>query len=676
MPGHTTNRRTLSSRTTAGSYRAPVQGIVDFDAFEKGFDSAFDIEAFDREVPEWVKLDQEIGASKFDSGTGTPATGNFEGQTENLHTDVLEQSMIDTYVKNNRTNKYLKGNEEDKERALQDLEALKDFLAKKGTVYTAIGDSNTYDLELSKNAPVLDENGEAIIYKGKNGKDVKLTWGMMNSVHGKPDAKYNRRIEQRSISKGGVDLQPVIGEVITLGEGENAKEYFINYSAINDEYISEHFKIKYNHASNLAQANKKITNPSANQKTKSTTDVEILPGDPEFEIGKTKTKQEVTETISPDYYDALEKLAAEDAKRVFNFVDGVDGIGYSSAINQLFNTNFTFSQDVIDKIKEEIPSGELENFNNFIKQDRNTLTAKRLKTYLTANQSSSPVLKGANLLDLYDDDGKIGIKDVTKKIKVIALQDWYAESVKYTNAPEAYRIDKDTNRAEKIKTSLDEKETIRKRKLEENKGGLSFNFGGIGVDQNLYNVISETDKFGRSDDVAGTLFFTKDLPTGDNQKPRFDQEMLVSVNPSASGGKEKQVIFNLNKGDNKPKFIIYDFGYSMAEDAPRVYLDKEGNPVEKGSRGAIEVIPKTAQEYVQSRFSSEANQNKYSNTINEIYDARKKNFAKKQNFMRNWRRNNPSPQITGETDEDYKIRLKQEELNAYNEAVAALNQNQ
>ena len=239
MPGHTTNRRTLSSRTTAGSYRAPVQGIVDFDAFEKGFDSAFDIEAFDREVPEWVKLDQEIGASKFDSGTGTPATGNFEGQTENLHTDVLEQSMIDTYVKNNRTNKYLKGNEEDKERALQDLEALKDFLAKKGTVYTAIGDSNTYDLELSKNAPVLDENGEAIIYKGKNGKDVKLTWGMMNSVHGKPDAKYNRRIEQRSISKGGVDLQPVIGEVITLGEGENAKEYFINYSAINDEYIIE-----------------------------------------------------------------------------------------------------------------------------------------------------------------------------------------------------------------------------------------------------------------------------------------------------------------------------------------------------------------------------------------------------------------------------------------------------
>ena len=38
MPGHTTNRRTLSSRTTAGSYRAPVQGIVDFDAIEKGFD--------------------------------------------------------------------------------------------------------------------------------------------------------------------------------------------------------------------------------------------------------------------------------------------------------------------------------------------------------------------------------------------------------------------------------------------------------------------------------------------------------------------------------------------------------------------------------------------------------------------------------------------------------------
>ena len=37
-----------------------------------------------------------------------------------------------------------------------------------------------------------------------------------------------------------------------------------------------------------------------------------------------------------------------------------------------------------------------------------------------------------------------------------------AESVKYTNAPGAYRINKDTNRAERIETFLDKKETIRK----------------------------------------------------------------------------------------------------------------------------------------------------------------------------------------------------------------------
>lgn len=562
MPGHTTNRRTLSSRTTAGSYRAPVQGIVDFDAFEKGFDSAFDIEAFDREVPEWVKLDQEIGVSKFDSGTGTPATGNFDGQTENLHPDVVEKSMLNTYVKDKRANKYLKGNEEDKERALQDLESLNDYLTKKGTVYTAIGNSDTYDLELSKNAPVLDENGEAIIYKGKNGKDVKLTWGMMNSVHGKPDAKYNRRIEQRSISKGGVDLQPVTGEVITLGEGENAKEYFINYSAINNVYINEHFKIKYNHASKLAEANENIKNPSANQKTTSTKDVQLLPGDEGYKPGLTQTRQEVTETISPDYYNAQEQLAAEEAAKAFNFVQGVSGIGYSSAINQLFNTNFTFSQDVIDKIKEEIPNDELEKFNNFIKQDGNTLTAKRLKIYLTANQSSSPALKGANFLDMYTgDDGRTN-KDVTKKIKVIALQDWYAESVKYTNAPGAYRINKDTNRAERIETFLDKKETIRKRKLEENKGGFNITFaGGQKANQSLLekiqNLLKRTDT--TQNKTASIEAFVKGQQLnapGLSSPIKVTDNMLTITYPTATGIATDQQ--SQGVGPNDPNFVQTD----------------------------------------------------------------------------------------------------------------------
>lgn len=564
MPGHTTNRRTLSSRTTAGSYRAPVQGIVDYGAFEKGFDNAFDIEAFDREVPEWVKLDQEIGVSKFDSGTGTPATENFEGQTENLHPDVVEQPMLNTYVKDKRANKYLKGNEEDEKRALQDLDSLNDYLTKKGTVYTAIGNSDTYDLELSKNAPVLDENGEAIIYKGKNGKDVKLTWGMMNSVHGKPDAKYNRRIEQRSISKGGVDLQPVTGEVITLGEGENAKEYFINYSAINDEYINEHFKIKYNHASSLAEANEKIKNPSANQKTKSTTDVELLPGDEGYKPGLNQTRQEVTETISPDYYNTQNQLAAESAAKTFNFDTGVKGIGYSSAINQLFNTDFTFSQDVIDKIKQQMPSDkELERFNNFIKQDGNTLTAKRLKTYLKNNQSSSPVLKGANLLDLYEDEGgKIGIKDVTKKIKVIALQDWYAESVKYTNAPEAYRIDKDTNRAIEIQTFIDEKQTLRKKQLEGNKGGFNLTFAnGQKANQSLLekvqNLLKRTDTTQNQTESIRAFVKNQQLNAPGLSSPiKVTDDMLTITYPTARGSATNQQ--STGVGPTDPSFVRTD----------------------------------------------------------------------------------------------------------------------
>ena len=257
--------------------------------------------------------------------------------------------------------------------------------------------------------------------------------------------------------------------------------------------------------------------------------------------------------------------------------------------------------------------------------------------------------------------------EISTKILTLGAENAYKLNV----ASEAYVIDPKTGRAIKRDDLVNTKQLDPEG---DEGGGLNLNFGGIGVDQNLYNVISETDKFGRSDDVAGTLFFTKDLPTGDNQNPRFDQEMLVSVNPSASGGKEKQVIFNLNKGDDKPKFIVYDFGYSMAEDAPKVYLDKEGNPVEKGSRGAIEIIPKTAQEYVQSRFSSEANQNKYSKTINDVYDTRKKNFAKKQNFMRQWISNNPGTKNTNETDEEFNKRRQREAEIAYRIELQRQNQ--
>jgi hypothetical protein len=42
--------------------------------------------------------------------------------------------------------------------------------------------------------------------------------------------------------------------------------------------------------------------------------------------------------------------------------------------------------------------------------------------------------------------------------------------------------------------------------------------------------------------------------------------------------------------------------------------------------------------------------------------------------MRNWRRDNPSPQKVGETEEDYKIRLKREEEAAYRIELQRQNQ--
>ena len=361
-------------------------------------------------------------------------------------------------------------------------------------------------------------------------------------------------------------------------------------------------------------------------------------------------QQSVTSRITDDSYKNIDIKAAGFAKTIvennatknanlldFMYGEGGNFGGEASLFMQSLITDDEFKgyEDKYNLSKEET----FQKISELVSTANNSLTTEQLKEKV----------------------------EISTKILTLGAENAYKLNV----ASEAYVIDPKTGRAIKRDDLVNTKQLDPEG---DEGGGLNLNFGGISVDQNLYNVISETDKFGRSDDVAGTLFFTKDLPTGDNQNPRFDQEMLVSVNPSASGGKEKQVIFNLNKGDDKPKFIVYDFGYSMAEDAPKVYLDKEGNPVEKGSRGAIEIIPKTAQEYVQSRFSSEANQNKYSKTINDVYDTRKKNFAKKQNSMRQWISNNPGTKNTNETDEEFNKRRQREAEIAYRIELQRQNQ--
>lgn len=608
MSGHTRRLTQLRSRTTPGSYEAPVEGIVDYGAFSAGFEKGIapglsylaEI-AKEEEMPDLITLedfDYTGTASKSGAlGVSTEASNSMNLGIDNKIRDI--QARLDSAV------------------VRKDVNLQRDIMNEYNTLKKVVVGAQTAFGSIASGEGAIDARQARNIKIGRNDKGEGLSWYDISTIGNQKDSTF---------------------EFVTNANGTGGLRvngYYFDTTSINKNSVSKITPL----LGGLDAALKSYQSESPlerMQRTQATT--------------KKGLQQSVTSRITDDSYKNIDIKAAGFAKTIvennatknanlldFMYGEGGNFGGEASLFMQSLITDDEFKgyEDKYNLSKEET----FQKISELVSTANNSLTTEQLKEKV----------------------------EISTKILTLGAENAYKLNV----ASEAYVIDPKTGRAIKRDDLVNTKQLDPEG---DEGGGLNLNFGGIGVDQNLYNVISETDKFGRSDDVAGTLFFTKDLPTGDNQNPRFDQEMLVSVNPSASGGKEKQVIFNLNKGDDKPKFIVYDFGYSMAEDAPKVYLDKEGNPVEKGSRGAIEIIPKTAQEYVQSRFSSEANQNKYSKTINDVYDTRKKNFAKKQNFMRQWISNNPGTKNTNETDEEFNKRRQREAEIAYRIELQRQNQ--
>ena len=619
-------------RTTPGSYQAPVEGIVDYGAFQEGFASSFILPQpeEEEEKPEPIQYDKQNATYvKIDDA---PDDGMVFNQ--NVADQVNDNIARITKETNLRLNE-LAGGGKTNQQAINN--EYKDYANFKQQVNDFnIFNSEVLDKEvlmdkiLTKNIPFAkNSSGEAIsileFYSPKNQGENNST--TLSSFKDKND----RLILSLNSNGYSVNLSDL--------NKDTAKNFYVERSDLNS--ILKEFEA-------TPEGKPKTIGPSDRNVTTTLSTYDLIGGNRE----QTQTKK--TSKILDSVYADIETASR-------NYGKLLTSQKYDSQYASLY-VAILFGKDNEENFNNQVSGGYIDAF----KDSEGNITGK----FVASNGIGYSFEQFKNEFFKKPTDPKD--PDYIPSFVKDELVQQYGSDYHKINSGSGHHVDGGNGHAVKIDDIIT-KTTSTKDKAQGG-SGLNLNFGGIGVDQALYNVVSETDKFGRSDDIAGTLFFTKDLPTGDNQSPRFDQEMLVSVNPSASGGKEKQVIFDLNKGSGRPKFIVYDFGYSMAEDAPKVYLDREGNPVEKGSRGAIEVIPKTAQEYVQSRFSSKADQKKYSKTINDVYDARKKNFAKKQDYMRNWRRDNPSPQKVGETEEDYKIRLKREEEAAYRIELQRQNQ--
>ena len=575
-------------RTTPGSYEAPVEGIVDYGAFQRGFDSSFI-------VPQPVE--EEIDPLVFEKQNATYV------KTEDVPTDemVFNTNIADkvnngiaSYTKgiNERLNQLASGGKPNQQAVNNEIQNYANFKQQ----------INNFQ---GFNAAILD--AEEII-------DRRLTKNIAFATDGSGKSIsvldfYNRKNQDKN---SYTNISSSLNENDRLMVSLNSNGFKVNLNNLSAENASDFYIARSDLNASLKEFEStpegKATNINGGHRVTSTTEstYDLASGD------RQQTGTTTTGAIREDVYSEI-NTASE------NYGELLISKEYNHQYNSLY-VDILFGTDNEKNFDNQVSGGYIDAFKDgkFVASNGVGYSFEQFKN------------------EFFKKDGSIpsSVKDELVK--------QYGSDYYKINSGSGHHIDGGSGHAKRVD------DVVSKTKSTKDKpaggSGLSFNFGGVGVDETLYNAISETDKYGRSDDVAGTLFFTKNLPTGDNQSPTFDQEMLISVNPSASGTKAKQVIFDLNKGDQRlgPKFIVYDFGYSMAQDASKVYLNKKGEVVEKGSEGAIEVIPKTAQEYVQSRFSTKADQKKYSKTINDVYDTRKKNYAKKQQAIRDWMANNPN----------------------------------
>ena len=341
MSQHTTGiQRTATqrvpTRTVAGSYEAPVEGIVDYGAFQRGFESTF-------EMPEIEKEIELKGLKKvFDGGAG----GNKLTDGEDIYDDVLGNDLLRTWTKDN-SGKFIKSDTEGQKNYLEKVQKVQKSINNKGSLFGNIGDHQLNDTNFNFN--FIDENGKGI---------PGLTPAVINRIHGDPSFAKNRRIDTKDVIVDGRKVGEKAGEYMTIsvpdptGKGGllkmKEKEIFINYEDMDENWQGNTFQLNYGHEASLSDnkpegfENKVVAGQMLEKKYDQTTVVG----------GKTVDAGSTRNVISDDWYNDTESKMNLAVDKVFNFDQGVMGGGYESAFRQFREQDFQLNPNTIKMLKD------------------------------------------------------------------------------------------------------------------------------------------------------------------------------------------------------------------------------------------------------------------------------------------------------------------------------------
>ena len=326
----------VPTRTVAGSYEAPVEGIVDYGAFSRGFESTF------QEPEKQEKIELEGIKKAFNGGV----KGNKLTDGEDIYDDVLGDELIKAWGIDNSPN-FRKSDTQGQKNYLENVTKVQNSVNNKGTLMGRVGDHELNDTNFNFN--VIDENGKEI---------PGLTPAVINRVHGDPSLAKNRRIGTKDVIVNGKKVGEKAGEYMTIrvpdstGKGGllkmKEKEVFINYEDMDEKWQANTFELNYGHEASLSENKPKgfENKVVAGQMLEKTYDQTIVVG------GKTIAAGSTRNTISDDWYNDTEGKMNLAVDKVFNFDQGVMGDGYESAFRQFREEDFKLNPNTIKMLNE------------------------------------------------------------------------------------------------------------------------------------------------------------------------------------------------------------------------------------------------------------------------------------------------------------------------------------
>ena len=497
------NLTTSPFRTTAGSYEAPVEGIVDYGAFDRGLEKGLapglafaEEEKKKDEEADKIKLD--VSTKAFTGVNKNEMTGDVDLKTNDLFEVNAVEAM--SRFRPQYIEAVKKGDVQTQNKILRSIADAKKSYSNLAEYVKNVGDPQTFDGKVS-NTRFIDENGKEIYYDSE-----LFTYTNNNNPQ---NIRQGVKVNERGIAKQGFYVKTSDGQV------------FLNTQDMDQAYRDSHFEIKDNLQADIGDSTRKggtaelfTRQPEYNTNKDSTVTITLADG------SQVQTSDgDSTKYIRQQFYDKAKSSATIFAENKYQTTSDP--------------TNESAWQQLLD--------------------DKTFVSHLGTETITNANGNESVVPR-----KILPEDRELLARLYSDEEKIALLRDYAAERWKISVADKGY-ITGDNGRAlERNTVAYNATQSTTTKPIEEEEGS-GFGFGSTPGLSDASRILAQIN-FNQSGASGASLNYFKGIKVkgGEVENPRIVREgenkfLVYDVNTGTTilQAKGKEQRFNLSDTEDR-----------------------------------------------------------------------------------------------------------------------------